>query len=52
MPAPTDSDETNHGGRRAKDRRNAQLPFDSIERRKGERRSGDDRRCNPRITTN
>ena len=34
--------------RRSADRRKAQLPFDGPERRKGERRSGRDRRSAPR----
>ena len=37
------------GGRRTGDRRVAQLPIDFPDRRKGERRSGDDRRANKRL---
>ena len=36
------------GGRRQGDRRKAQLPFPGEDRRKGERRSGKDRRARPR----
>ncbi len=36
------------GGRREADRRRAQLPFEGEDRRKGERRSGTDRRAAPR----
>jgi len=36
------------GGRRQGDRRKAQLPFEGPDRRKGERRSGVDRRATPR----
>lgn len=36
------------GGRRQGDRRKAQLPFEGEDRRKGERRSGTDRRATPR----
>lgn len=36
------------GGRRQGDRRKAQLPFEGPDRRKGDRRSGGDRRSNPR----
>jgi hypothetical protein len=36
------------GGRRQGDRRKAQLPFEGEDRRKGERRSGADRRAEPR----
>lgn len=36
------------GGRRQGDRRKAQLPFEGEDRRKGERRSGADRRATPR----
>lgn len=36
------------GGRRQVDRRKAQLPFDGPDRRKGDRRSGPDRRTTPR----
>lgn len=36
------------GGRRQTDRRKAQLPFDGPERRKGDRRSGADRRTTQR----
>ena len=37
------------GGRRQGDRRKAQLPFEGADRRVGERRSGTDRRANPRL---
>ena len=36
------------GGRRQGDRRKAQLPFEGPDRRKGDRRSGIDRRNTPR----
>jgi hypothetical protein len=36
------------GGRRQTDRRKAQLPFEGEDRRKGDRRSGNDRRSTPR----
>lgn len=36
------------GGRRQGDRRKAQLPFEGPDRRKGDRRSGEDRRTTPR----
>lgn len=36
------------GGRRQGDRRKAQLPFEGPDRRKGDRRSGTDRRATPR----
>jgi hypothetical protein len=36
------------GGRRQGDRRRADLPFEGPDRRKGERRSGADRRAAPR----
>jgi hypothetical protein len=36
------------GGRRQTDRRKAQLPFDGPDRRKGDRRTGEDRRTTPR----
>ncbi len=36
------------GGRRQGDRRKAQVPFEGPDRRKGDRRSGTDRRANPR----
>lgn len=36
------------GGRRQGDRRKAQLPFEGEDRRKGDRRSGADRRAEPR----
>lgn len=39
------------GGRRQTDRRQAQEPFTGEDRRKGERRSGTDRRSNPRADT-
>jgi hypothetical protein len=35
-------------GRRQSDRRQTQQPFDGPERRKGDRRSGTDRRATPR----
>ncbi|HSJ79456.1 MAG TPA: hypothetical protein VK913_12040 [Erythrobacter sp.] len=46
------SDETKAGpdGRRQDDRRQSQQPFDGPDRRKGERRSGTDRRTKPRST--
>lgn len=36
------------GGRRKSDRRQAQMPFDGPDRRKGDRRAGTDRRATPR----
>ena len=36
------------GGRRQGDRRKAQLPFEGPDRRKGDRRSGEDRRTTTR----
>ncbi|WP_156522803.1 hypothetical protein [Erythrobacter neustonensis] len=36
------------GGRRQSDRRRAQVPFEGEDRRKGDRRSGEDRRATPR----
>ena len=36
------------GGRRQGDRRKAQVPFEGEDRRKGDRRSGTDRRATPR----
>jgi|GEM_PF-7019840 len=36
------------GGRRQSDRRKTQLPFEGEDRRKGDRRSGTDRRTSPR----
>ncbi|MFO6430964.1 hypothetical protein ACLBKT_12860 [Erythrobacter sp. W302b] len=36
------------GGRRQSDRRKAQVPFDGPDRRKGDRRTGTDRRTTPR----
>lgn len=36
------------GGRRKEDRRKAQVPFEGPDRRKGDRRSGTDRRATPR----
>lgn len=36
------------GGRRQTDRRRAATPFEGEDRRKGERRSGTDRRTTPR----
>ena len=38
-------------GRRQGDRRKAQLPFEGPDRRKGDRRSGTDRRTAPRDET-
>jgi hypothetical protein len=38
-------------GRRKGDRREAQAPFEGEDRRKGERRSGEDRRATPRSPT-
>lgn len=37
------------GRRKTEDRRKEQEPFDGPDRRKAERRSGDDRRKDPRI---
>jgi len=36
------------GGRRQGDRRKAQVPFEGPDRRKGDRRTGTDRRAAPR----
>lgn len=38
-------------GRRQADRRKAQVPFEGPDRRKGDRRSGTDRRTTPRDET-
>jgi hypothetical protein len=38
-------------GRRKGDRRKSQVPFEGEDRRKGERRSGKDRRSEPRRPT-
>jgi hypothetical protein len=43
--------DTSAGGRRQGDRRKAQLPFEGPDRRKGDRRSGTDRRATPRGDT-
>jgi hypothetical protein len=47
----TPAEETGSGGRRQADRRKAQVPFDGPERRKGDRRTGEDRRTTPRKDT-
>lgn len=39
------------GGRRQHDRRQKQVPFEGPDRRKGDRRSGADRRTSPRGDT-
>lgn len=44
----TPATDASGGGRRQGDRRKAQLPFDGPDRRKGDRRSGTDRRTTPR----
>ncbi len=51
MRAPTNDNDTGRCGRRENDRRKADAPFDGVDRRKGDRRSGHDRRSNPRVTT-
>ncbi len=43
-------DKDQENGRRKSDRRVAQQPFAGEDRRKGERRSGKERRVNPRST--
>ena len=40
--------DTPEDGRRKGDRRQSEQPFDGPDRRKGERRSGEDRRTTPR----
>lgn len=40
--------DTPEDGRRKGDRRQSQQPFEGPDRRKGERRSGEDRRTTPR----
>lgn len=47
-PTDTPSADASGGGRRQGDRRKAQLPFEGPDRRKGDRRSGTDRRTTPR----
>lgn len=42
------SDNSPGSDRRSGDRRKQQVPFDGPDRRKGERRSGEDRRAAPR----
>lgn len=42
------TDEHDDTGRRQTDRRQSQQPFDGPDRRKGDRRSGTDRRATPR----
>lgn len=42
------TDEHDGTGRRQTDRRQSQQPFDGPDRRKGDRRSGTDRRATPR----
>ena len=44
----TEAGDPSGGGRRQTDRRKAQLPFDGPDRRKGDRRTGTDRRTTPR----
>ena len=46
-----DQKDDNHeyGGRREADRRQSEVPIDFADRRKGERRSGKDRRASPRV---
>jgi len=46
MPGPNDDDST--GDRRSNDRRLTVQPFSSEDRRKGDRRSSEDRRSAPR----
>ena len=43
--------DTGGSGRRVADRRQEQRPFEGEDRRKGERRSGRDRRSTPRSPT-
>jgi hypothetical protein len=45
------NERTGDSGRRQEDRRKAQQPIEGENRRKGERRSGNDRRTTPRSTT-
>lgn len=42
------TDAEKDGGRRKSDRRKTQQPFEGEDRRKGDRRSGQDRRSEPR----
>jgi hypothetical protein len=42
------ADPSGPGRRQGEDRRKAQLPFEGPDRRKGDRRSGNDRRKTPR----
>jgi hypothetical protein len=42
------TDPSGDGRRQGEDRRKAQLPFEGPDRRKGDRRSGTDRRTAPR----
>lgn len=44
----TSVSDTPEGGRRKGDRRQSQQPFEGPDRRRGERRSGEDRRTTPR----
>jgi hypothetical protein len=46
--ADNDSDDTPGSGRRGGERRKQQLPFEGPDRRKAPRRSGEDRRADPR----
>ena len=49
MNGETPDTDKGHSGRREGDRRVADAPIDFPDRRKGERRSGKDRRGSPRI---
>lgn len=48
MSSQTDSDSAKANGRRSGERRKVQAPISRTDRRKSERRSGDDRRTTPR----
>ncbi|QZH74002.1 MAG: hypothetical protein JY451_09550 [Erythrobacter sp.] len=50
MQATTGPNASEESGRRSVDRRVAQVPFDGVDKRKRERRSGNDRRASPRIS--
>ena len=49
MTGTNDHGDAAKGGRRAGDRRVANIPIDRPDRRVAERRSGEDRRANPRL---
>lgn len=51
MQTPANKSETNDSGRREGDRRTAKAAFEGPDRRKGDRRSGTDRRSGSRVKT-